>query len=102
MSVQQENRNRARIIGANNATDDARIQREAATMPRTPRAPCPTPAAAATRRQVRAWMRANAADYDYCATTLTEAANAALPLPAGALDDSSHWIWDEAHTATDI
>jgi hypothetical protein len=102
MSVQQENRNRARIINANNATDDARILREAASMSRAPRVACATPMPAINRHQIRAWMRANAADYDYCATSLTEAANAALTLPSGAMNDSSHWIWDEAYKATDI
>ena len=40
-------------------------------------------------------MRAAAEDYD-TATALAEGANAALELPAGAMDDDSHWIWEEA------
>ena len=101
MTVRQENRNRARIQRANDANDDARILREAMRLPHAPRAACAS-AQAITRAQVRAWMRANAADYDYCATALAEGANAALPLPVGAMDDETHWIWDEAHRATDI
>ncbi len=40
-------------------------------------------------------MRRNAHEYE-CATMLAEAANAALDLPPGAMDDEVHWIWDEA------
>ena len=101
MSARQENRNRARIIRDGNRADDERIQRESLRIVRAPRASVETPAPI-SRMQVRAWMRANAADYDYCATSLAEAANVALPLPDGAMDDETHWVWDEAHRATDI
>jgi len=53
----------------------------------------------ATRKQVRAWMRRNAEHYDYCSTMLTEAANVEFDLPAGAMDDGAHWIWEEAYDA---
>ena len=101
MSARQENRNRARIIRDGNRADDERIQRESLRTVRAPRPPAAHPVGI-TRAQVRAWMRANAAHYDYCATSLAEAANVALPLPDGAMDDETHWVWDEAHRATDI
>lgn len=45
-------------------------------------------------------MRRNAYDFE-CATTLAEAANAALDLPDEAMDDDTHWVWDEASAAID-
>lgn len=49
----------------------------------------------ATRNQVKAWMQRNSENYEN-ATELAEAANVALELPNGAMDDETHWIWDEA------
>jgi len=45
-------------------------------------------------------MRRNAHDFE-CATSIAEAANAALNLPAGAMDEDGHWLWDEAADALD-
>lgn len=40
-------------------------------------------------------MRQNAQDFD-AATQLAEAANVALDLPYDAMDDETHWVWEEA------
>lgn len=60
-----------------------------------------TGSSSATRQQLRNWMRQNAEDYEG-ATALVEAANIALSLPPGAMDDSTHWIWDEACDAQEV
>ena len=44
------------------------------------------------------WMRNNADGFG-SATQLAEAANAALELPPGAMDDETHWVWEEALAA---
>lgn len=49
----------------------------------------------ATQKQVRTWMSHNFEYYDR-ATELAEAANVEFNLPDGAMDDETHWIWDEA------
>lgn len=49
----------------------------------------------ATRGQVRQWMALNADHYE-SATQLAEGANCVFDLPQGAMDDESHWIWEEA------
>lgn len=54
----------------------------------------------ASRVQVRSWMRRHADAYEN-ATELAEAANAALDLPRGAMDDETHWVWEEALSARD-
>ena len=56
---------------------------------------------AASRRQVRNWMRLNAEDYE-TETALAEAANIALTLPCGAMYDPDHWVWDEALNALEV
>lgn len=43
-------------------------------------------------------MRNNADGFG-SATQLAEAANAALELPPGAMDDETHWVWEEALAA---
>jgi hypothetical protein len=45
-------------------------------------------------------MRRNVEGFE-SATELAEAANAALSLPAGAMDDDGHWVWEEALSAID-
>ena len=97
VSVKQENRWRKHL---HDEALDAERRRHAALcigVNRPPRAPLEKvrSATTASRAKVRAWMRAAAEDYD-TATALTEGANAALELPAGAMDDESHWIWEEA------
>ena len=56
------------------------------------------PSPCATRKQVRRWMRNNAEGFE-TATELAEAANAALDLPAGAMDNEGHFVWEEALSA---
>lgn len=98
MGVAQENRNRKRIIEQGRAADDRKRLIEAATMVRAPRKPAIPPEPGARRRDVRAWMRHNAHEYD-CATQLAEAANVIFKFPGDGLDDESHWCWDEAAEA---
>lgn len=98
MSVRQENRNRRRLQYFNDRRDAMHLQVEAAAQVRGPRPPIEPPQSAATRQQVRRWMGSNASDYD-TATALAEAADAALDLPAGAMGDPDHWVWEEAMTA---
>lgn len=95
MSVRQENRNRRRLQYFNDRRAALQLQAEAATQVRGPRPTVGQPNPAATRQQVRSWMRRNADYYD-TATAMVEAANAALDLPAGAMDDPDHWVWEEA------
>lgn len=97
-SARKENRWRKTLYAANTTLNDRQRELEAAFMVRAARpAPMPPPGPH-TRREVRRWMRANAADYE-TATALAEAANAALRLPVEAMDDGSHWVWDEALSA---
>ena len=98
MSVRQENRWRRTLQETNNRASDIQRQIEAAFMERKERPASVKPPAGATRRQVRRWMRCNAIDCDGM-TQLVEAANAVLRLPDGALDDETHWVWDEAFEA---
>lgn len=96
VSVKQENRWRKHL---HDEAMNAERKRHAALcigLKRAPRAPLPqVRSATASRARVRAWMRAAADDYD-TATALAEGANAALELPAGAMDDETHWVWEEA------
>ena len=96
-SAKQEHRWRKNLFAANSDVSDRKRELEAAFMERGIRKPCLKPEPAAARRQVRAWMRRNVSGFD-SATHLTEAANAALKLPPGAMD-GAHWIWDEAMLA---
>ena len=98
MSVRQENRYRKLVIEQGRAITDIKRELEAACMVRGPRPSAMPPTPSATRKQVKSWMRLNAADYDD-ATHLAEAANIALDLPDGAMDDETHWVWDEALAA---
>jgi hypothetical protein len=98
MGVSQENRNRKRIIEQGREADDRKRLIEAATMQRGQRPPVDKPEPSARRRDVRAWMRHNADDYD-TATELAEAANSVFRLPDGGLDVETHWVWDEAAEA---
>lgn len=59
---------------------------------RCQQAPLP---AATRRRDVRAWMRRNADQYE-TATHLAEGANVIFRFPDDCLDDENHWVWDEA------
>lgn len=97
-SARKENRYRRNIWAANNAADARKREFEAAFMSRGPRPVVVPPKPKATRRQVRSWMRRNAADYDG-ATQLAEGTSAALDLPVGAMDDETHWVWEEAISA---
>ena len=98
MSVKQENRYRKWVIETGRAVTDRQREIEAATMERKPRPVAALPKPNANRRQVRTWMRHNAQDFD-AATQLAEAANAALDLPPDAMDDETHWVWEEALSA---
>lgn len=94
-SVKQENRWRKLLHDRANESASRNIQAEAASMKRSPRLAPVGPAPDPSRRQVRAWMCANADSYE-TATQLAEGANAALNLPQHWLDDGEHWVWDEA------
>ena len=99
-TVKQENRYAAMVKRQADAVCDERSIMETLASPRTPRAPTQrNHSTTATRKQVRSWMRRNAEHYEYCSTHLAEAANVAFDLPAGAMDDGDHWIWDEAYDA---
>jgi hypothetical protein len=99
-SVRKENRFKRMIFAQNDAADKLKREFEAAFMPRNTRPVINTkpPTPCATRRNVRSWMRRNANDFDN-ATSLAEAANCNLDLPIGAMDDETHWVWDEAISA---
>ena len=98
-SVKQENRWRRTLHLENQRRDDIRREIEAATMERRPRPPVVKPVNdGARRRDVRAWMRQNADEYE-TATALAEAAKTAFRLPGDGLDDETHWVWDEAAEA---
>lgn len=97
-SVKKENRWRKLLHEQASEAEARRIQAEAIAMRRGPRLTPVGPAPDATRRQVRSWMRANADEYE-TATEIAEGANAALRLPQHWLDDSEHWVWEEAMAA---
>lgn len=97
-SARKENRWKKTIQAENDMASKRQREAEAMFMERGPRpAPVPPPPSAA-RRQVKSWMRNNAEGFD-SATELAEAANAALDLPLGAMDDETHWVWEEAISA---
>ena len=101
MSVKQENRWSRRLYLENQSRNDRAREIEAAFMERGERRQRQTEkkvSTEATRRQCRAWMQSNAEEYK-CSTQLAEAANIALELPHGALDDPEHWVWEEAYLA---
>ena len=98
MSVQQEHRYQKLVISQGRIATDRQRLIEAMFMERSPRPVLVQPLPNASRRQVRSWMRRNAEGFD-SATALAEAANAALDLPAGAMDDEGHWVWEEAVSA---
>ena len=99
MSVASENRWKAKLH--REAAEDERRRHDTlmAGESREARAELPPqPRTIATRAEIRRWLRANAIDYDG-PTELAEGVNAALELPPGALDEGTHWIWDDALTA---
>lgn len=98
MSVRQEHRYQKLVIEEGRVKTDLQRLFEAAYMERKPMKPSIPPAPYSTRREVRRWMRMNIEDYEN-ETELAEGANAALNLPDNALDDETHWIWDEAFLA---
>jgi hypothetical protein len=97
-SARKESRWKKSVQAANDEIDKRQREIEAANMVRRPRLAVVPPPPSANRKQVRSWMRRNAEGHE-CATTLAEAANAALDLPAGAMDDETHWVWEEALSA---
>ena len=101
MSAKQESRYRKLIISQGLVATDRQMMMEAIFMDRGTRKPAIKPKNDASRRQVRAWMRNNANDFE-TATELTEAANAALDFPHGAMDDDGHWVWEEAISALEL
>ncbi len=98
MSVQQEHRYRKLVISQGLVATDRQREVEAACMVRGPRPAIVPPPPNHERRQVRSWMRRNAEGFE-TATELAEAANVALDLPVGAMDDGGHWVWEEALSA---
>jgi hypothetical protein len=99
-SARKENRWKKSVYAANDAISDRMREVEAAFMVRGPRPVAAPPIPNHTRSQVRAWMRSNSEGFD-TATAIAEAANAALRLPAEAMDDDGHWVWEEALDAID-
>lgn len=97
-SVRKENRWKKTTELNNDYLDDRKRELEAVFMIRKSRLPIPNIPSCATRQQVRRWMRANALDYDG-ATQLAEGSNIVFTLPEGAMDDETHWVWDEAFNA---
>lgn len=97
-SARKENRWKQTVYAANDEISRRRREAEAMFMERGPRPLTVPPQPNATRRQVRSWMRRNADDFE-SATELAEAANAALDLPTGAMDEEGHWVWEEALAA---
>ena len=97
-SARKENRWKRNVQAANDAESDRRREVEAACMVRGPRPAVVLPLPSSTRRDARNWMRRNAEEFE-TATELAEAANAALRLPPGAMDDECHWVWEEALSA---
>lgn len=97
-SVRKENRWKQTVYAANDEITRRQREAEAACLVRGPRPAIVPPPPNATRRQVRNWMRRNVEGFE-SATELAEAANAALDLPPGAMDDEGHWVWEEALSA---
>lgn len=100
-SVAQENRWKRTVKETLYRRSDALRNQEAAFMDRKARPAVTPPLENHSRMQVRAWMRRNACEYEN-ATCLAEAANAALRLPFGAMDDDAHWVWEESLSAIDM
>lgn len=98
MSVQQEHRYKKLVIARGLVGADRQRAAEAMFMERGVRLAPASPPPNASRQHVRSWMRNNAEGAD-SATELAEAANAALDLPPGAMDDEGHWLWEEALSA---
>lgn len=98
MSVQQEHRYQKLVIAQGRVATDRQRLAEAMFMERGPRQALVPPQPNASRRQTRSWMRRNVEGFE-SATELAEAANAALDLPTGAMDDEGHWVWEEALSA---
>jgi hypothetical protein len=98
MGAAQENRYKKLVYSQSQAINDKQREIEAAFMDRKPRQPVIPIKPNANRKQVRSWMRKNIEDYDDM-TALAESANAALDIADNALDDETHWIWDEAYAA---
>ncbi len=98
MSVKREHRYQKLVIAQGRVATDRQRLAEAMFMERRPRPALAPPPPNASRRQVRSWMRRNAEGFE-SATGLAEAANAALDLPPGAMDDEGHWVWEEALSA---
>lgn len=93
MSAKTESKWSQILASASNARiDNARVA-ESLFIDRSARPAASLPASIATRKQVRNWMRRNADDNE---SLLAENAVAALNLPQSWLDDSTHWLWDEA------
>lgn len=101
MSVRQENRFKAQSLARVREADGLARQLEALRHQPRQQGQQGVEPGSTTKRQVRNWMRRNAADYAV-ATALAEAANIALSLPSGAMDDPNHWIWDEALDALEV
>lgn len=96
-SVKQENRWRRTLKEMNDDAARKKLAVESLSIARVPPVPVSTNAPTATRRQVRAWMRRAVAEEGYNdATHLAEAANDEFHLPEGAMDDETHWVWEEA------
>jgi len=98
MSVKQEHRYQKLVIAQGRDTTDRQREIEAAFMVRGSRPAAKPPSSSHTRRQARSWMRRNVEEFE-TATELAEAANVALRLPPGAMDDETHWVWEEAFAA---
>lgn len=94
-SARKENRWKRTVQQSNDAISDRAREIEALHMVRGPRRVSVPPKPSATRKQVRSWMRMNASEYDN-PTQLAEGANVVFDLPCGAMDDETHWVWDEA------
>ena len=99
-SARKENRWKRATQAANDEISRRQREVEAMFMERGPRHEAVKPNPCATRNQVRRWMMANADDYE-CATFLAEAANVEFDLPDGAMDDETHWVWEESAAASE-
>lgn len=103
MSVKQENRWKKHLH--EKAEDAERKHHDAVTIGiyRAYRAPIAAAKTnAATKSQILAWMMRAANESIYGdATSLAEAANAALELPNGSMDDPDHWVWELAIRAVE-
>ena len=97
-SARKENRWKKTLYATHDEIARRQREAEAACLVRGTRPAIVPPPPSATRRQVRNWMRRNVEGFE-TATELAEAANAALDLPTGAMDDECHWVWEEALSA---